>query len=89
LNEVQNVNKLEYGYDSFIDSIDTILLGKNTYIEILKSHKEWPYKDCTTYVMSRDPDLEIKTPDTYGLNGLSPETVEKLHAKSQKNIWIL
>jgi hypothetical protein len=39
--------------------------------------------------MSRDPDLEIKTPNTHSINGLSPETVVKLHAKTQKNIWIL
>lgn len=89
LKEVQECNELDYSYDGFIDSIDTILLGKNTYTQILKSHTEWPYKDFTTYVMSRDPDLEITTPNTHGINGLSPETVEKLHVKSKKNIWIL
>jgi dihydrofolate reductase len=89
LNDFPNPNALEYGYPDLIEGIDTILMWKNTYVEILKLKEERPYKDCATYVMSRDPDLEIKTPNTQILNGLSPETVIKLHAKSKKNIWIL
>lgn len=89
LNDFPNPDNLDYGYTDFIDTIDTILLGKNTYLQILKKNDERPYKDCTTYVMSRDPDLEITTENTHSINGLSPETVIKFHTKSKKNIWIL
>lgn len=89
LNDFPNPDNLDYGYADFISGIDTIIMGKNSYVQILGMDTEWPYDDCTTYVMTRDPDLEIKSPDTHMMNGLSPETITKLHAKSQKNTWIL
>ena len=89
LNDIPNPDNLDYGYTDFISGIDTIIMGRVTYMEILGFDVKWPYQSCTTYVMSRDPDVEIKTPNTHSINGLSPETISKLHAKSEKNIWIL
>ena len=43
--------KDDYGYDEFINSVGSILMGRVTYEQIL-SFGEWPYKEVPTLVWS-------------------------------------
>ncbi|MDR1258752.1 MAG: hypothetical protein LBK65_05695 [Tannerellaceae bacterium] len=43
----------EYGYQEFIDSVDTIIMGNGTYKEIIAMQVDWPYKGLSTYVLTR------------------------------------
>ena len=89
LTDFPNPDKLDYGYTDFIKNVDTIIMGNNTYTEILKFDGDWPYKDHSTYVVTRDPDLELSTPNTQMLTGLPPEKIKKLCDKAEKNVWIM
>ena len=45
-------NTEDYGYTALYESIDTVLMGGNTYRAILGFGCEWPYPDKTSYVIS-------------------------------------
>ncbi|MFW6232735.1 MAG: dihydrofolate reductase family protein, partial [Bacteroidota bacterium] len=43
----------EYGYAEFIETVDTILMGRKTY-DLVKSRKKWPYPDKKCYVFTKE-----------------------------------
>lgn len=45
----------DYGYSRFLESIDTIILGRKTYDKILSMGIEWPYGSRVVYVLTRSP----------------------------------
>lgn len=53
-------------YFSFYDTVDTVILGWNTYHQIVNelSPNEWPYKEKTTYVLTHHKDEKSKSFDT-------------------------
>lgn len=44
----------DYGYQTFFDSVDAILLGSGTY-ETVRQFEEWPYGDKPVYVATSRP----------------------------------
>jgi len=44
-------NSEDYGYQEFFDSIDTLVMGRSTYEQVL-TFGEWPYGDKKTVVLS-------------------------------------
>jgi len=76
-----------YGYDDFFESIDTVIMGGHTYRDILNMDFVWPYKNKTTYIITRNP-LILKD----GVRFISEniiETVLELQNKTGKNIWLV
>ena len=75
-------------YSEFIKNIDTILMGWNTYHQIVTelSPNEWIYGDFTTYVISHnehDSSEKVRFTDT------SPvDLAERLKKENGKEIWI-
>jgi len=43
----------DYGYASFTDSVDTVILGRKTYEKVLSMGVEYPYRDKEVWVFSR------------------------------------
>ena len=43
-----------YGYDRFYESVNTVIMGGQTYRDILSMDVLWPYKDKTAYVITRN-----------------------------------
>lgn len=43
----------DFGYKEFYDSIDTILMGNNTYKQLLSFNLPFPYPDKKNFVFSR------------------------------------
>ena len=78
----------DYGYEEFLQSIGSILMGRVTYDQIL-SFGQWPYKDIPTLVWSGKPLSELPE----GVNEWSEnleETASWLKEKAgDKDIWIL
>ena len=89
LNNFPNPNQIDYGYTEFYAGIDTVILGRKTYDEILGFGVDWPYTDSTTYVLSTNTDYPIQTPNTQLLSDLSEEIIQNLRSQSQKNIWLV
>ncbi|MFC3880304.1 dihydrofolate reductase family protein [Algoriphagus namhaensis] len=88
LMNLPNPNQLDYGYGEFLEGIDTILMGRQTYEEILGFGVDWPYSDSETYVLSRQRDYQTKTAKTQAVE-LTSFSLEKIKAQSKKSIWIV
>lgn len=76
----------DFGYDKFYEGIDTVIMGKKTYDQIL-TFGEYPYKDTKGYVFtSKDAD-----PDEYIIftNENVIDMVKKLKNESGKDIWLI
>ncbi|MEI3612734.1 dihydrofolate reductase family protein [Pseudogracilibacillus sp. SO30301A] len=77
------------GISEFLDTIDTVLMGKTTYDWIIKHEgdKSWPYADKNCYVFTRS-----LIADTEQVKFISPDIqdfVSKLKKQEGKNIWLV
>jgi dihydrofolate reductase len=89
LESLPNPNQLDYGYSQFLETIDTVVMGRKTYEEILGFGIPWPYGNCQTRVVTRNPGLEIRSENT-GLLGSDLKTsLEELRQQPGKDIWIV
>ena len=85
---LETFEKDDYGYEGFIESIGSILMGRVTYDQI-QSFGEWPYKDIPTLVWSGG-----SVEDPPGAARSWSENIEKTNSwlKEQagdKDVWIL
>ncbi|WP_461138273.1 dihydrofolate reductase family protein [Spirosoma pomorum] len=55
---VPNPNQLDYGYAALYESVDTTLMGNETYKTMIAfSGDQFPYADKTNYVFGRQPNV--------------------------------
>jgi dihydrofolate reductase len=87
--ESSNASENDGGYSEFVSAIDTVVLGRKTYEEILGFGVEWPYGNCRSYVVTSDADYEVKTENTSTINIIDQATIAEIKAKSNKDIWIV
>jgi len=77
-----------HGYDEFIASVDTILIGHNTFDVVLKLPK-WPYSDKRVVVLSRRPlDLSRITGRVEQMSGDAAQIAQELAATGAKQIYV-
>ena len=74
------------GYGEFYKSIDTVIMGKKTYDQIL-TFWEYPYKEKKSFVFSRDNSL-TKDENVEFASSVE-ELVRKLPPSSKENIWLV
>ncbi|MBT2217483.1 dihydrofolate reductase family protein [Virgibacillus dakarensis] len=77
------------GISEFLDTIDTILMGKTTYDWIMEHEGDnsWPYSDKNCFVFTRS-----SIADTEQVKFISPnipDFVNELKKQEGKNIWIV
>lgn len=75
-------------YFEFIENIDTILMGWNTYHQIVTelSPEEWIYSDFTTYVITHN---EHNSTEKIRFTDTNPiDLIKKLKKENGKDIWI-
>jgi len=89
LDALPNPNKTDYGYEAFFATIDTVIMGKSTYEEILGFGVEWPYAGCKTYILTSDDTYKPQTAHTEIFDQVTETYVKKIKAESSKNIWIV
>lgn len=70
-----NPEKSDYGFSEFMDRVDGILMGKNTY-ETVKDFTPWPYEK-PVFVLSRS------------LKDLPPELRSKVELMQGELTWVL
>jgi len=75
------------GYDYFYKSIDTVLMGKKTYEQILTFGK-YPYKDKISYVFTRNPNQKKKDENVEYTSEVE-EFTKELVLSSGKDIWLV
>lgn len=78
----------DYGYNDFIKSVDTVIMGYNTYKQITEelSPNEWVYQGLQSYVFT-----EKTVDDTGDIKFVNEDItlfIDKLKKEDGKNIWI-
>lgn len=75
-------------YSEFVKDIDTVLMGWNTYHQIVTelSPGQWVYKDFTTYVFTH---REESSPENIRFVNRDPvRLVKELREEPGKDIWV-
>lgn len=75
----------DYGFNKFINSIDTLILGRNTY-QVVSSFDEWPYQGKRVIVLSHT--LTHVREEAELFFGQLNDLLSKLHSENVKHIWI-
>src|SRR3981081_659264 len=77
-----------HGYDEFIASIDTILIGRNTF-DIVANLPSWPYRDKLVIVLSHRPlSLDAIPGQIHQMSGEPAQIVEKLAVMGAKHVYV-
>lgn len=74
----------DYEYSAFIETVDTVILGRKTYDKILSMGIESPYGDRKVYVLTRNSIPADKI--TYYSESLT-ELISSLKSQTGKNIY--
>ena len=77
-----------HGYDEFIASVDTILIGRNTFEVVLKL-PTWPYSDKRVVVLSHRPlDFSGITGRVEQMSGEPAQIARDLAATGAKHVYV-
>jgi len=89
LTALPNPNQIDHGYAAFYQTIDTVIMGRTTYEEILGFGVDWPYPDCQTYVLTSDPNYQVNTESTAILNEPDAEQILQIKSASKRDLWVV
>jgi len=78
----------DYGFSSFYDGVDTLIMGRGTY-EVVCKFGDWPYKGKKSVVVSRKGDIDPSTPDTKIYSEDLPGLVKLLDSQEAKSVWLV
>lgn len=77
----------DYGYNAFYDSVDALVMGSNTYQQMIDADK-WPYDEKPSYVMS-DKSLPRLSGEVRVVSG-SVYVVQDLLVEQQfERVWLV
>jgi len=89
LNSVENASDEDYGYQDFMDSVNALVMGRNSY-EMILSFGSWPYGDKPVVVLSSEgveiPKNLSKTVTT--MSASPSEVVRRLSERGYKHLYI-
>ncbi len=79
----------EHGYEAFMATVDTLVIGRNTYDTVL-TFEEWPYGNKRVIVLSTRP---IDLPSARGalverMAGSPPDIVARLAARGARHLYV-
>jgi dihydrofolate reductase len=89
LDAVPNTNQTDMGYDSFMNRIDALVMGRNTYEKVLSFNIPWPYRkpvfvwSKTLNQLPEELDGKVEL-----INGKPKEILEILHQKGFGRLYI-
>jgi len=74
------------GYDVFIKSVDTVVMGKKTYDQVL-TFGDYPYKDKKSYVFTRNKNYPKEENIEFVQD--AEKLMKNILPDSGKNIWLI
>ena len=78
----------DYGYQAFFDSVDALVMGRNTY-ELARTFGTWPYGDKPVVVLSTDdPAIPSELGKVESMSGAPMEIVSRLHRRGFRHLYI-
>jgi len=84
LNRVQKEGE-DYGYNDFVASIDTVIVGRRTYDWVMTQVSEFPHADKESYIITRTEKPKEGNVNFY--SGSLRDLVTRLKEKEGKNIY--
>lgn len=77
-------------YETFINSIDTVILGSTTYLQVINdlSPDDYPYKEMNSYVLSSQTDLPLKE-NVIVVNKDITTLISQLKETAGQDIWLV
>jgi dihydrofolate reductase len=75
----------DYGYKKFMDTVDTVVLGRNTY-DFISREPSWPFQGKRVVVLTHRP-ASAKHGETF-FSGKPDALVELLGKKGTKSIYV-
>jgi len=75
----------DYGYSEFVQSVDTVIIGRKTYDKVLSMGYEYPHIDKKVYIITRTEQPSIGSFTFY--TGNVVELIDRLKSKEGKNIY--
>ena len=79
----------DFGYEGFIEKIDAIIMGTNTFNMVCSFDVEWPYTKPVFVVSNSITELPFEYKDKVSLLKGSPqELASKLHTQGYSNLYI-
>lgn len=82
-----NIPDEDFGYTAFLQTVDTTLMGRKTYEQILGFDMPFPYPDLKNYVFSRSAHHETEHVSFVQNNVV--DFVEQLKEQPGKGIWLI
>jgi len=76
----------DYGYGDFIQTVDTVIMGRKTYDKVLSFGIEFPHRGRTCYVLSRSKSGADENVQFY--NGDVATLITKIRAEQGAHIFI-
>ncbi len=76
----------DYGYAAFINTVDTVVLGRKTYDWVLTQVPEFPHTDKDSFIITRTERPSIGKTNFY--TGKPKDLIVQLKAGDGKNIFI-
>lgn len=80
--------ELNYGYDKFFESVDTVIMGGKTYRDILNMDVIYPYESKMSYIITRNQINNSKENIHFVTDNII-KTVSNLKEKQGKGIWLV
>ena len=78
----------DYGYQAFINRLGAIIMGGNTYRQVLE-FGAWPYPGITCYVVTRRP-LAYQPDDSIRpFSGEVGKLVQQIKREMEKDVWLV
>ncbi|HEX6142919.1 MAG TPA: dihydrofolate reductase family protein [Geminicoccaceae bacterium] len=76
-----------FGFESFIENIATIVMGRASYDQVL-TFGDWPYAGTPTVVLTSRP-FEPPRADVEVWTGSLPELIEELGQRQVGEVWVM
>jgi dihydrofolate reductase len=75
----------DYGYEEFVNTVDTVILGRKTYDKVISMGFDFPHADKDAYIITRTPRPTIGSIKFY--TGDLKSLVDRLKSENGKNIF--
>lgn len=84
-----NPSNNDFSYSKFIENIDAIVMGRNTYETVLGFGIDWPYEKHVYVLSNKLEKLDDSLKNKVSLlNGDVNQIIKKIHKDGNKNLYI-
>lgn len=88
LENIPNPEKTDYGYQDFLNSVDTTIQGYNTYNQVMGWGIDFPYKGKKNFVLTRKQNV-VNTEFVEFITENHTDYIKKLKEENGSDIWLI